>query len=485
MSHEVGAQARRAVGWSLLTEILARIVSPITQLILARLLAPEAFGVLAVVVLITSFADMLADAGFQKFLIQRKVASEDALHRFADVAFWTSLALSVGLYVVIVLLRDPLAHAAGNPAVGAVLAVAALSVPLTVVASTHQALMRRAFEYKRMLPIRLSSALATAVVSIPLAAFGLGHWALVWGVLASAVVAAALFTFLSHWRPTRRYSFTLLRQMLSFSAWSLLEAVSIWVTTWATVLVVSRLLTPREVGLFQQPVTIVNAIFALITAATTPVLFTALSRLQDERPRFREYFLQFQFAVALVVLPGGVIAFFFRDALTRVLLGDQWSDAALMFGTWALSTAFMIPFSHYCSEVYRALGKPRVSTLAQVLYMLVLIPTVYFAAKRGFEELVIAASAVRVAAIVINQILTYKFAGIGFVSVARNLAIPLLGAAVTSALAAFLVVLGASSVGSAVVSMAVCGLLYVGTCLLFSRTRRLATNALPGRLANN
>jgi len=86
---ELNQKARRATKWSLLTEVSARLSTPITQLILARLLSPEAFGAVATILMITSLADMLKDGGFQKFLIQRAVKDDQALDNYASVAFWS------------------------------------------------------------------------------------------------------------------------------------------------------------------------------------------------------------------------------------------------------------------------------------------------------------------------------------------------------------------------------------------------------------
>lgn len=86
---ELNQKARRATKWSLLTEVNARLITPITQLILARLLSPEAFGAVATISMITSLADMLKDGGFQKFPIQRAVKDDQALDNYACVAFWS------------------------------------------------------------------------------------------------------------------------------------------------------------------------------------------------------------------------------------------------------------------------------------------------------------------------------------------------------------------------------------------------------------
>ena len=467
----LSGKARQAAKWSLISEASAKVITPVVQLLLARILAPEAFGVLATVIMIASFAEMLSGAGFQKYLIQHEFRDRTDLFRGANVAFWTSLAVALALLVIIAAFCDAIANIVGNPGLGAPLLVACLSLPLSAFVSSQQALFRRSLEYKRLFPVRIAAAAVPLVVSVPLALLGLDYWSLVIGTLAAALLNAIWMTVISPWKPGRYFSFPLLRQMFSFSSWSLLEAISIWAATWSGTFVVATLLSQHDLGLYRQPILVVNSLFAFITSATTPILFAALARLQSDPNRFRLFFFRFQFAVAVVLLPIGVGSFFYRDFLTSFLFGPGWSDASLMFGLWALSTCIMIVFSHYCSEIFRALGRPGVSFLSQSLYMAVMIPALYFAALEGFTTLVIVNSAVRLIAVVINQLLMYFVGGFGVIRVLRNVYAPLLSAAAMGAVAAWLSGLAGGSWSMAFAGILACAGVYLLFCLCFRPTR--------------
>lgn len=475
---QLNQKARRAAKWSLLTEVIARVITPMTQLILARLLSPDAFGAVATILMVTSLADMLADGGFQKFLIQRAVKDDQTLGKYANVAFWTSMALALMFFAVIAIFHNSLASFAGNANLGFALAVSSLALPLTVCVSTQTSLFRRAFEYKKVLPIRVGASLAMLAVTVPLAWFGAEHWALIAGILFGQLLQALSLTAMSSWKPRLFYSFRLLREMFSMSGWTLLESMSIWVSAWAGVFIVGNILTSHELGLYRQPVTAVTSMFAVITAATTPILFAALSRLQNEPAQFRQFFFTFQFNVAVFVLPVSIGAFFFRDFLTVAFFGEQWSAAALVFGVWGLSTGFMILFSHYCSEVYRSLGRPEVSLLAQLLYLAVMIPVLYFAALDGFVTLVIASGLVRVVQVVINQMLMFRISRISIIQVFRNLRVPLVAVAIMGALAFWLAPQTRGSWPQSCAGIAACALVYAAVCLCFPRSRQFLFSIL-------
>jgi len=89
LKHKVGTAAK----WSTITEIVAKFISPVTTMILARLLSPEAFGVVATVTMIVTFADMLSNAGFANYLVQREFSDEKHRAESTNVAFWSNMSI--------------------------------------------------------------------------------------------------------------------------------------------------------------------------------------------------------------------------------------------------------------------------------------------------------------------------------------------------------------------------------------------------------
>ena len=223
----LGARTVTATKWSLVTHLASKLISPLTTIVLARILAPEAIGVVSLVTMVTSFADLFSDAGFQKYLIQHEYCDERELGLSADVAFWTNLAFSLALWALVYLLREPIAALAGSPGYGAVVAVACAQLPLTAFTSVAMALLRRALDFRRLFFLRMAQSAVPLVVTVPLALLGLSHWALVLGTLAGHAVNAAALLLTGIWRPRLFYRLRVLRGMFSFSFWTMLESVSI------------------------------------------------------------------------------------------------------------------------------------------------------------------------------------------------------------------------------------------------------------------
>jgi O-antigen/teichoic acid export membrane protein len=96
-------------------------------------LAPEAFGVVATVTMIITFADMFMDAGFQKYLVQHEFKDDDEKFKYTDVAFWTNLTISLLLWGFILVFSGNIANMVGNPGLGHVIIIACIQLPLTSV----------------------------------------------------------------------------------------------------------------------------------------------------------------------------------------------------------------------------------------------------------------------------------------------------------------------------------------------------------------
>ncbi|WP_419893007.1 lipopolysaccharide biosynthesis protein [Oceanobacillus kimchii] len=409
-----------ATKWSAITEIVAKLITPITNIILARILVPEAFGVVATVTMIVSFADMLTDAGFQKYLIQHDFKNRTEKNKNATVAFWTNLFFSTLIWIIIFLCRDDLAILVGNEGLGNVLSIASLQLVLTAFSSIQIALFRRDFNFKALFLIRLITIFIPFIITIPLAFLGFSYWSIIIGTLLMQLTNAILLTIKSKWKPSFYYNFGILKEMFSFSIWSLIEAISIWLTTWVDTFIIGRLLSQHQVGLYKTSTTMINSLMSIVTSSVVPVLFSALSRLQDDVDKFNNLYFKFQRLVSIVVMPIGIGIYLYSELATTLFLGPQWEEASKIIGIWALTSSIMIIFGNFSSEVYRAKGMPKLSFFAQVLHLIVLIPTIIIAGQYSFWMLVYARSWIRLQFVLVHLILMKTFIKIPILKTFNN-----------------------------------------------------------------
>lgn len=407
MSTNLNTKVKTATKWSAMTEILVKVLMPIVNMVLARLLTPEAFGIVTTLTMIITFAEIFTDAGFQKYLVQHEFNDEQDKDESTNVAFWSNFILSLFIWGLIAVFCEPLATIVGNPGLGYVLVIACASIPIAAFSSIQMALYRRSLDFKTLFKVRMIGILVPLFVTVPLAFFMRSFWALVIGTLVQNIANAIMLTWFSQWKPRLFFSMQKLKEMFSFTVWSLVEAISIWLTSYVDVFIVGTMLSQHYLGLYKTSSTLVGQIMGLITSATTPILFSSLSRLQNDDESFRLMFFKFQKLVGMLVIPLGVGIFCYSDFITTLLLGDQWTEASGFIGLWGLTSSVTIVLWHYSSEVYRSKGKPRLSVLAQFLHILFLWPTVLVAVHYGFETLYISRSLIRFQGIIVHMILMY------------------------------------------------------------------------------
>ena len=407
MSQSLNTKIINATKWSSITEVVAKLVAPISSMVLARLLTPEAFGVVATLNMVIAFAEIFTDAGFQRYLIQHDFVDDDDKDKSTNVAFWSNLVMSILIWGIIAGFQDQLAELVGSPGLGHVLVISCSSIPLAAFSSIQMALFRRNLDFKTLFWRRLATVIVPLFVTIPLAFYICSYWALVIGTIVTNFVNAILLTVKSNWRPRFYYSFKRLKEMLSFCSWSIVDSIMIWTTSYVDIFFISRALDAYYLGLYRTSIATVGQFTSLITASILPVIMPSISRLQSDLPEMRNTLLKFQKYTAVILLPLGFGIFVFSDFITSIMLGSQWSSAAPFIGLWALMEVITVVFARFCSNVYPSVGKPRISVLVQLSHIIILIPAVIIAGKYGFTALYVTRSLVRLELVLANLIAVY------------------------------------------------------------------------------
>ena len=286
MAENKNTVIQKSIGWSLFSEIAAKFVTPVTNMLLARILTPDDFGILAICNMLVSFVDIITDAGFGKYLVQSDIKSEEERDRLANVAFWSNLAISALMFLLIILNRVRIASLLGGKEYSTVICVASFQLILTSISSIQTGLFRRLFDFKKLFWARLAVAIMPLVIAVPFAYSTKSYWALIIGNLSGALINAILLTILSSWRPKFYYSFPLLKRMFNFSFWSLCEGLANWVIFWIDTFLVTQIYSAYYVGIYKNSANMVLSIMGMISASMSPVLLSVLSRVKDDKKEY-------------------------------------------------------------------------------------------------------------------------------------------------------------------------------------------------------
>lgn len=407
-------EVEAATKWSIFTELIVKIISPITNMILARMLTPTAFGVVATVTMIVSFTDIFTDAGFQKYIIQHQFKNSEDEDVSICVAFWTNICISVFLWGMIYIFADKIAEIVGNPGLGNVIYIGSLVLPLTSFSSIQTAIYRKKLNYQTISIARIIVKIVPLVITVPLAKWGFSYWSLIIGNIFGELCNAVLLSCLSNWKPKLRYSLHKLKEMFKFCGWTLLETISSWLVTNVGIFIIGRVFNEYYLGVYKTATTMVSQITSLISGATISVLFSALSILQNDKNKFKEMYFSFLHGVGLFAIPLGVGIYLYRDIVRIILLGSQWKDADLLIGMWGFVLAESIIFNDMSGALTLAKGRPQLLFVVNMTQAVCMLSAIILTAKHGFTNMVIASSLVRFELPIIQTVMACVTSGIRF-----------------------------------------------------------------------
>lgn len=400
---------QKSIGWSLFSEIAVKFVVPITNMILARVLTPDAFGVVAVCNMLVSFVDLITDAGFGKYIVQHDFENEQDKENYINVSFWTNLGISVIMTCLIIIFRVQMATMLGHKEYATVISVASIQLIITSISSTQTAIFRRNFEFRKLFIARISVALAPLIITVPLAIMLKTYWALVIGNLCGALVNSIVLSVFSNWKPAFYYNFELLKRMFSYSFWSLCEALANWTIFWIDTFIVGNNFSEYQLGLYKNSTNMVQSIMGMISASMSPVLLATLSRLKNDSEKYKKAFLNIHSLMIYLVIPMGIGLFLYRKTATLLLFGSKWGEASNIVGAWGLMMMCSVIFYNFPAELYKSKGIPQMLFLSQCIYLLFMIPICTVTAKVGFWTMVYSRCGAIMVQIVIGIVFMIKF----------------------------------------------------------------------------
>lgn len=458
-----------ATVWSFLGQLSNKILPPITSMILARIFSPEVFGIVTAITMITSFAEVFSEAGFQKYIVRQKFNNKVNLKEEADVAFWTNLFISLVVWFIIFLFRRQLSDLLSSSDISLAIVIACLQLPISSLSSIQIAINQRNYDFNKIFKSQLAGSIVSLVVTLALSFFGLSYWAIIIGNLCSFIARALILSYKSEWYPSLYYSINQLKNIFSFSIWVLLESLSVWLSSWADSFFVGTKLDDYHLGIYRNSQSMVNGILSIPQYSFTNVLIVRLSKVQDNNEQFCKDFLTFQRMLSYILFPVGVGIFLYRKLAVRIVFGPNWSGAELIVGLWALVSIFRIIYMSLTSAIYISKGKPKISFLLQIIDIIILIPICLYGVKLNFEQFVWLRCIARLAIIIPNLVIIEKKFNIKLFRIIENTIFPLLFTIMMAIIAIISGRLLPNNYIGACIGIVICIMFYILNVFIFAR----------------
>lgn len=321
-------------------------ITMISTVVLARLLTPNDFGLVAMVAAVTGVLALVQDSGLSMATVQKSHVTRELISSI----FWINVALGSIVSLLCVVLAPVLAALYREQRLSAIGIAIASTFIIDAIGAQHMALLRRQLRMKAIAAVDILSTAVGVAVSIAMALVGFGYWALVGMRIATSFASTLGCWIAESWRPSRpakpRHG-SGVGSMLRFGGFlSGFNLVNYVFRNIDNVLIGWRW-GAGPLGMYQKAYGLLMLPINQVNSPISGVAIAALSRIQDDPPRQRRYFIggySITVAVVVPIVVGGAV---FADAIIRFLLGDQWLEAVDIFrylAPAALIGALLNPF---------------------------------------------------------------------------------------------------------------------------------------------
>lgn len=359
---------RMQIGASLmlLAKFLERGLGLISTVILARLLLPGDFGLVAMAAPIVMFIELLRSFSFDMALIQK--ADAEAAH--FDTAWTLNLLSTTLIALLMVLAAAPAADFYQEPRFAPVMAWLALGTFIQGFENIGTVSFRKELDFGQEFRLLLYKKLASITLTALLALWLRDYWALVWGTLVSRVFGVALSYHMSHYRPSLRLSHW--RDLMHFSKWMVVNNLLFFLNLRGVDFVIARLFGAAVLGQYLVAIEISTILSVELVAAANRAFFPGFVKLSGEPNTVVRHCTTVMAAAAMWLLPLAMLLYLLGDLLVHAMFGDKWPLTGELIGEFGLFGA-LTAFTGSLSYAYMAVGHPRFSSVAAAVQSLIVL----------------------------------------------------------------------------------------------------------------
>jgi len=379
--------AARSFKWSILYNVAPRLITPFSTMILAALLTPADFGLVAISTFVIALATILSEFGMGRAVIQRQADIDE----FASVGMWLNLLLSLGIYIILWIAAPWISDLYKSYRVTNIIRVAALSLPLMAVTTIPKGLLRRNMQFKRLFWANSSFLIVQATASVILAFLGAGPWAIIWGQLIGMLISSLVVWGTVQWRPKLILKHSIVYPLLGFSLWVLLTNFQNWLILYADNAIAGIYMGLYSLGVYSLGFNIATLIPTFFIASLSDVAYPAFCKLQSDNTRIGIKLISLQRLTGVILFPIAFGIAAIASPTVELLYGNTWRGLSTVISILVIMPGLSALW-YLNDSAYTSLGKPAIYTKLSTFSLLTLLPLLWFSAPYGLLIFTIARS---------------------------------------------------------------------------------------------
>lgn len=426
-------KTNESVAYRLGFKILQRGVTLVLSIILARLLSPAEFGVVAVAKMVVNYANSFSNFGFNVVIIQK-----DSINKMQiNSVFTINLLISMVLALLTAYFSEEIAVFMNSPDVGPVLRWMSLYYIITSFYFMPITLLKRTIDYKILSIVDFIQSNLTSLMAIALAYLSYSYWSIVIPTLVMPAVFVLYLMYKARWLPRIVFNHQAMRGIYSFGLWNFIRNQLDLIVSKIDYFVIGRYLNVTALGIYEKSFEYTNRSLTGITKPISSVYFSTYSRLKNEPEALKSVLLQgisLLAAVSYPVLFGIVVI---TPHFVYSLLGDKWAPAIVPMQLLATAGVFKVLQGMFIS-VNVAIGKYKLQTQFNMITASVFITLCFVTVKYGIYAITASVLVYSVLGFILSFILLRRTLNLKISRLFRSFVYPLAGSVLMSGMIFFL-----------------------------------------------
>jgi O-antigen/teichoic acid export membrane protein len=347
------------------------------NMILARLLAPEAFGIMATVMAAVAVTEAFAEVGLASSVIQNKKGADQG---FLNIIWWLASLRGISLYAIAFLAAPLISQFFNKPGLEILLRVGFLAILLNGLISPKLHVLQKDLKFAKWILVMQGSGVLGVIFTIILAFYIQNVWALVFGYTAEALLRLLLSFIICPFKPRFSFDTSYLSDILKFSKQMFGLPILMMLFTQSGVFVIGRVLSLEVLGMFALARSLAEIPSTLMANIIHPVLLPTLSELQDNKEKLNNILFKINKLTATFGIPFIAFLIVFSKPILSLVYGSRYAAISIPFSLLCAYTYFFI-YSSIIMNLYIAIGKPGIHRMASLVKTLLFLILIYPATK--------------------------------------------------------------------------------------------------------
>ncbi len=395
--------------WSYVNRFGTQLIAIVPTMILARLIAPSEYGLLAMTAVFTGVASMLADGGFGNALVQKK----DADHLDFCSVFYLNLVICSVIYILFWFLAPFFASFFYEVRLIWIIRITSLNIILGAIGQIHGIIFKKNIEYKKPAIRNIFVQLVSAALALCMAFGGYGVWALVVQGLSQTLLGSIANWVISTWRPSLCFSFYRLRLLFNFGSMLLLRSLIDYVFDKLYDVIIGRYYSASSLAYYNKGTSTVSLFSGTFWGVFGGVVFPAFVKMQDDNNRLRYNVRRFVKSASLLFSSIMLCVLVLADSLFKMMYSSKWDTAIPYFRLLCLS-ALILPLIQIVESVLWAKGESGKILYLSVMYKILIFVSISLTWKYGIGYMIVGQFVCEMIELLILVFCTHKLIDYGF-----------------------------------------------------------------------